>query len=575
MTPFFTEIMLATTLFPLLLLPMLAFRKTSANALHLAPWAALPALAASIFTPLPSADIFLPWLLLGSRFGLDPTGSIFWLLAAILWTISGLYAKHYVDAKEQKPFFLFFLAAMAGNFLLILAQDVAGFYLGFTLMSFASYGLIVSRKNAQAFRAGRIYILFIVLGETALFSGMLIAVALAGSAEFTAVRAALADADNSGVILMLMLIGFGIKAGVIGLHSWLPLAHPIAPVPASAVLSGTMIKAGLLGWVRLFPFGSSALTDWGSGLIILGLVSSFYGAVLGITQRDPKTLLAYSSISQIGVMTVLFGLGASSPGVWPFLLPVIAFYALHHGLSKGALFLGSGLYGSTHTAMRRWVWTALWLPALAMAGAPWSSGMYAKLLVKTYAVYAPATLAPILPMLLTAGSVATALMMARFLYLLRPSSAPYGKVPQAGMLRPWGFLLITIILLPWLQGYSAVPVTPPLLLQSLWPLLAAFFTAVIVLRTGILRNISPVPAGDILIVMEYGVQRLTAAVAPAAAWLSLWRIRTQSHIRRRRAQLSSRLMAVAVACEHRLSQWTVSMTLFVTLILVIIALQLH
>lgn len=571
MAAYYGDMMLLSALVPLLLIPLLAFTKTTPLISLLAPFAALPALAALLFAPATGVDLFVPSLMLGSRFGLDLTGSVFWLLAALLWTAGGLYAKHYVHAGEQKPFFLFFLAAMSGNFLLILAQEIPGFYLGFTLMSFASYGLIVARKTPEAFHAGRIYIIFIVVGETALFAGMLMAVELAGSTAFDAVRSALAQSDDAGAALALMAIGLGIKAGVLGLHSWLPLAHPVAPVPASAVLSGTMIKAGVFGGIRLFPFGSPVMTEWGSGLILFGMAAALYGAVLGTTQRDPKTLLAYSSISQVGIMTALLGLGASAPDAWPILLPGIAFYALHHGLSKGALFLGSGLCGSMHPHLRQGVWAALWLPALAIAGAPWSSGMYAKLFAKSALTYAPESLASVLPVLLVASSVATALLMARFLYLLRPAAAPYGNAPTAGMLRPWVFLLIVIVFLPYLQDYRGGPVTLSTLLQSFWPLFAAAIATLLALRSTRLPYISPVPAGDILVVAEHATRYIVRVAEPAARRLSLWRQQVRVHLKSVRRQLDARLMTYSAAGEKQLGRWSVSLTLFVTVILVIAA----
>ncbi|MEJ2467499.1 MAG: proton-conducting transporter membrane subunit [Campylobacterales bacterium] len=570
---FSETLLLSSAVFPLLLALMLALRTLRAAAQILAPWAALPALIATAFTPLPSGELHLPWLLLGSRFGLDATGGVFWTLAAVLWTVSGVYAKHYIKAQQRSAFFLFFLLALAGNLLLILARDIPGFYFGFTLMSLASYGLIVSNKSAPAFRAGRLYILLVILGETALFSAMIMAVHLTGATTFEAVRTALAKAENAEMILWLLFIGFGIKAGVFGLHVWLPLAHPVAPAPASAVLSGTMIKAGLLGWIRLFPVGTAALPEWGSGLIVYGLFTAFYGAAVGMTQRDPKTLLAYSSISQMGIMTMIFGLGLSAPDAWPLMLSSIAFYALHHGLSKGALFLGSGLCGGERRALRRWIWAGLWLPALAMAGAPWSSGMYAKLLAKSASAYAPEALAPLLPLLLSASTVATALMMTRFLYLLRPASAAYGSPPMPGMLRPWALLLIGIVLLPWLQGTATGPMTAQQFLQSFWPILSAVAAAFVVLRTEVLHAIIPVPAGDLLLPMEYAARQLQRTAGTVAARLSAWRKRASARIRMARMRLVNTLISVHRQSERRLTQWAVAVTLFLIILLAMIGSQ--
>ncbi len=334
-------------IWPLLLAVAIAFSVTHSAASLLAPWAALPAFILAVFAP-PSASLHLPGFLLGTELSLvDDTGRLFLLFTALLWWLSGMYARAYLsDQPGRSRFFVYFLLSMTGNLGLILAQDLTSFYLFFALMSFASYGLVVHERSLEALRAGRIYIILVVIGEIALFAAMVFATAATGSTGFDTVRHGLAQAGSRDLIMLLAFIGFGIKAGVLGLHVWLPLAHPVAPTPASAVLSGAMIKAGLLGWLRLLPLGEMALLQWGESFMLLGLAAAFYGVMVGLTQRDPKTLLAYSSISQMGVMTVAVGLGLTSPDAYPAILTVITLYALHHGLSKGALFLGVGVVGA-------------------------------------------------------------------------------------------------------------------------------------------------------------------------------------------------------------------------------------
>ena len=96
--------------------------------------------------------------------------------------------------------------------------------------------------------------------------------------------------------------------GLVPLHVWLPLAHPAAPMPASAVLSGAIIKAGVIGLIRFLPLDGS-LADWSAGLTSLGLVTAFYAVAVGITQANPKTVLAYSSVSQMGFVAAVLGAG--------------------------------------------------------------------------------------------------------------------------------------------------------------------------------------------------------------------------------------------------------------------------
>ena len=494
---------------PLLCATAMAFSATRATALRLAPWTALPVLLQTVFAP-PTVSLKLPWLLLGSELGMvDDTSRLFLLFTALLWWLSGIYAQSYLaNHSGRSRFFIYFLLAMTGNFGLILAQDLSSFYLFFTLMSFASYGLVVHERSTEALRAGKVYITLVVISEVMLFTAMILAATAAGSVEFTAVRNVLAHAESRDLIIFLAFVGFGIKAGVLGLHLWLPLAHPVAPAPASAVLSGAMIKAGLLGWLRLLPLGEVELISWGEVFMLLGLAATFYGVAVGITQQKPKTLLAYSSVSQMGIMTMAVGLGLLAPQAWPLILPTIVYFALHHALSKGALFLGAGLADSNHR-LHRWIWIGQWLPALALAGAPLSSGMFAKLLLKDNILLAPTPWDELLPMLLSASSFTTALLMARLLYLLRPTVHSPAAIPNAGLVWSWLAALVAIILVPWLF----VPAMPNLegmhVLSSLWPVLLAGTVSLLVLRAELFRTVAPVPAGDLLVLMEYGLQKLS------------------------------------------------------------------
>ena len=479
--------LLLVVIWPLLLAGAMAFRATRPAALRLAPWAALPALILAVFAPPPPGiSLRLPWLLLGTELGLvDDTGRLFLLFTALLWWLGGMYARAYVS-DDRYRFFAYFLLSMSGNLGLILAQDLAGFYLFFALMSFASYGLVVHERTVEALRAGRVYIVLVVIGEVALFTALILATAAAGSTGFDAVRRELAQAESRDLIMFLAVVGFGIKAGVLGLHVWLPLAHPVAPTPASAVLSGAMIKAGLLGWLRLFPLGEVALSEWGDAFMVLGLAAAFYGVVVGLTQRDPKTLLAYSSVSQMGILTMAVGLGLTAPDSYPAILTAITVYALHHGLSKGALFLGVGVVGACNTEQRRWAWIVLWLPALAIAGAPLTNGMVAKVLLKAQTVNAPDPWGWVLQTLLPLSALATTVLLGRFLILLaQPGAEASGQSSPAGLVWPWALLVASALLLPWWAAPEVSGLwSQGVVIGSLWPvLLGAVLVLAAVLRS--------------------------------------------------------------------------------------------
>lgn len=464
-----------TLTWPLMLVGMTTCTATRAWGCRLSPWAAVPAVILAVFIG-PSETFYFSWLLLGTELGLDDTGHIFLLLTALLWWLAAVYAKGYLPLIEQARFFSFFNVAMLGNVGLILAQDMLSFYLFFTLMSFASYGLVVHERHAAASYAGKIYIILVIVGEVALFAALAWAAVIAETLSFEFARPVIAQSSLLDWVISLALIGFGIKAGVIILHVWLPLAHPVAPTPASAVLSGSMIKAGLLGWLKLLPLGEALMHSWGGLFITLGLIAAFYAVAVGLMQHDAKTLLAYSSISQMGVLTAAVGLGLMVPAAWPGILATILVYTLHHGLAKGSLFLGVGVLGKCSGHWRRLAWVGLWLPALALAGAPFTSGMVAKTLLKMQTLHAPDIWSAVFQTLLPCSAIATALLLGKFLFMLSQPVSTRKTEPLSvpTLMVPWVVLLMLVASLPWWPLASETDLwSGDILLDSLWPVMLA------------------------------------------------------------------------------------------------------
>jgi formate hydrogenlyase subunit 3/multisubunit Na+/H+ antiporter MnhD subunit len=471
----FNLLLASAVSFPLFLALLTLAPGSRPTAMMFAPWAALPALLLSLWAE-PGTVVKIPWLLLGTHLGVDATAQVFLLFTALLWLCAGVYARAYLtgDATAYR-FFTFFLTALSGNLGLILAQDMVTFYLFFTLMSFAAYGLVVYDGSNTARRAGKVYLSLAIVGEILLVPGLLLIAQAAGVTEFRGMAVAVAEAPTRDLIIVLILVGFGIKVGALPLHVWLPLAHPAAPTPASAVLSGAMIKAGLLGWVRFLPLGEATLPSWGGLCLAAGLAAAFYGVAIGLTQDNPKTALAYSSISQMGFMTVGIGVGLSVPETWPATLAAILLYALHHGLAKGALFLGVGIARSApQEGWQRWLILAgLLLPALALAGAPLTSGAAAKLALKDVAVALPIFWSTWVNGLLPLAAVGTTLLMGRFLLLLYFSAEDHGARPTPLLWVPWAALLVGGLSLSWYfaahSGAETFIKTPSF--STLWPVL--------------------------------------------------------------------------------------------------------
>ena len=342
----------------------------------------------------PDGSLWLEAWLLGGYWELDDQRRLLLAFSALLWGLAGWYARGYFAAEQAQAaagdldsrsrllrFALFWPLTLCGNLLLLVAEDIASFYLGFALMTFSAYPLVIHSGSREARTGGLAYLVMAVLGEGMILAGLLWGAGTGSALTLSQLRATLATADMGLWMGLLLWLGFGVKAGVIGLHLWLPLAHPVAPTPASAVLSGVMIKAGLVGWLSTLPLGMAGVDDafQGLGLAMLaaGLIGAFAAALWGVAQPHPKAVLAYSSVSQMGMLAALVAIGLLQPDSWPALSVLVLFFAAHHGLSKGALFLGVGISEQPPRLPAWLLWTLLTLPALSLAGAL-GSGLIAK-----------------------------------------------------------------------------------------------------------------------------------------------------------------------------------------------------
>ncbi len=414
---------------PLVMAFLLLFPAARPILWRMMPLAALPALALGLLTPEP-VQVSGDWFVLGLTMGLDAVSRLFVIFTAVLWIAAGTVARHWMrEDPRALGFGVMFLMAMSGNLGLILSKDAMAFYGAFALMSFASYGLVVHSRDAAAKSAARLYIGFVVVGELILFSGLVLAATQAGSILLADMRAA----ELSGLTVALLLIGFGIKLGVMPLHFWLPPAHGAAPVPASAVLSGAMIKAGLFGIISAVPLGVVALPDHGAAVMAAGMITIFAALLMGVQQDNAKPVLGFSSVSQMGIIALGLGAGLMTPAAWPALLPVLVFLAAHHAMAKGALFLGVGAWAAQTGRSGRVLLTLAWLvPALVLAGLPMTSGALGKEALKDALGAGSAVWLPWLVLALTLSGIATTLLLARALALiwLNPPKAPPAR-PEA------------------------------------------------------------------------------------------------------------------------------------------------
>ncbi|MBK1704902.1 complex I subunit 5 family protein [Halochromatium glycolicum] len=407
----------------------------------------LPALLAALLLPV-GTRLELPWLFLGTALELDPVGQVYLLFTAMLWLIASVYSAFSLRTAEHAGRFgALFLLAMAGNLWLIVGQDLFSFYAGFAMMGLASYGLVIHDATPSALRAGKVYLVMALLGEVSLFAALVIIAQQTGSTEPSPEDLA----QLTALPIALVLLGLGVKAGLVPLHLWLPLAHPAAPVPASAVLSGTMIKVALLGWLRFLPVGTQALPEWGGLLAAGGLLTLFYALPVGLVQADPKAILAYSSVSKMGLLMLVLGLVLMEPALAPVGVAGIALYAASHALAKGGLFLGVGLRKQAAlrpALVQPLVLGGLLFLALALVGAPFTSGAVAKYALKPVIEGADW---PWVAAAVTVSTVGTTLLMGRLIWVsagTRTHSAPGYLWPGIA----WALLIALVALFPFVLG---------------------------------------------------------------------------------------------------------------------------
>lgn len=405
--------LLAFTLLLPFLMAIIIWRFPNINSLKfLLPLCAMPA----IYLGIQSTPISQTYeiLFFGSQLLLDHISQAYLLLAGILWCLGSLYSCFYAGLGGDRPqFYALFAVAMGSSFGLVLSNDTFGFLTFFTVMSLTSYVLIIRGGQPDARRAANTYIKWVMIGEVAIFSGFCIL-------HYYSIHVELINTALIHVMAVMLIAGFGIKIGLLGFHGWLPLAHPVAAVPASALLSGFMVKAGMIGWLKFFPIELVGVSFYniGLGTIILGIMGTFYAAMAGLMEKDPKAVLAWSTVSQMGILSSCFGVMLIAPQLEALMIPVIVFYSIHHGLAKSALFLSVGasnLLKHNHNRMLSGCfYLVLLIPALALIGAPLLSGYFAKTELK-----ALLTELPYLKTAITVSSVFTGLLMCRFLHQLK------------------------------------------------------------------------------------------------------------------------------------------------------------
>ncbi len=334
--------------------------------------------------------------------GVDPLSAWFLLPIFLIPGCASLYARAYWPAEHNPHnvrkmtfFYGLMMAAMAG---VVLARDGISFLFSWEIMALSCYFLVTTEdEKREVLEAGTLYMITTHIATLGLFGLFPLLYLLCGSWLFPAAGSLVAFSPLATAVFLTALFGFGMKAGAMPLHIWLPSAHANAPSHVSAAMSGVILKVGIYGLVRTLSFFNTVPLWWGCFMLVLGIVSGIVGVAFAIGQHDLKRLLAYHSIENIGI--ILMGLGVAligrsigSPAMVMLGMAGALLHVLNHAVFKALLFLGAGsVIHATGTReidlmgglSRRLPYTALLfgVGAVAICGLPPLNGFVSELFI--------------------------------------------------------------------------------------------------------------------------------------------------------------------------------------------------
>lgn len=321
----------------------------------------------------------LPWM--HWYLQVDPLSAMLLGLIGLVVFATSVYGPGYVRQYVRSGrYSLAVLGAATGLFvagmqLVVVAGDALSFMIAWELMSVASYVLVAFEHLESANRrAAFLYLLMAQIGAVLILLAFGVLAAFADGFSFQAMRSASLPELWSTVAFVLALLGFGMKAGLVPIHIWLPEAHPVAPSYISALMSGVMLKVAVYGSIRfIFDLLGDLQWEWGVILLVAGSISALYGVLYALIQHDLKRLLAYHSVENIGIIYIGLGLSvlffaSGFPKLGALGLVAALYHTINHAVFKSLLFLGAGAiaqHGGERDLermgglIRRMPWTAL------------------------------------------------------------------------------------------------------------------------------------------------------------------------------------------------------------------------
>lgn len=401
-------------------------------------------------------------LLLGMSFRIDMLSYSVLLLSSFIWFFVMIYAHEYMKKEEKSTRFFFFLSLTYGSVLgAIMSGDLLTMFLFFEIMTIVSYMLVIHGQNDASYKAGYNYIIMGLIGGFLILTALLLIYFNIGDLHFESAIDAFSQLGNLKYWVMgLLVFGFGIKAGMAPVHVWLPRAHPVAPTPASALLSGVMIKVGAFGIIRTassyyFPSKETitSVTDpiWitaeniGAIIIWTGIITMALGVFLALQQENMKKMLAYHSVSQMGYIVTGIGVALYLGYQGAMGYTGALYHIINHALFKSLLFMIAGVIYFHTKELNMYKLGGLWkkLPfttivfvvaALGISGFPFFNGYVSKTilhhgLTEAYHYgHSSFVYAEIIFIIVSAGTVCSFIKMGYYVFF-KKSNNDYKNIP--------------------------------------------------------------------------------------------------------------------------------------------------